>query len=194
MHHSNSKSLPMKKLLLLLMTCVVLQNFSSAQTTVALRIDAGGADATIDNYVPSSNYPNEIELASRAWTIGSVPVVWRSVFKFDLSCIPSNAVIQNASLSLYYATQNGFGNQLQESLTNSNESVLQRITSSWSENTVTWNNQPSITTTDETILPQSTSGTQDYTNLDVTAMVQQMLATVNDGFLLKLTNEVEYAN
>ncbi|MCX6276072.1 MAG: DNRLRE domain-containing protein [Bacteroidetes bacterium] len=174
---------------------LVLFSFSTpAQTTTTFTINANDEDATIDDYNSGGNYPGEIDMVSRAWTISSVPVVWRSVFKFDLSCIPSNAIIQNASLSLYYATQNSYGNQQHESLTNSDESVVQRITSAWTENTVTWNNQPSTTSADQLILPQSTSGTQDYLNMNVTAMVQQMVGSVNNGFLMKLTNEAYYAN
>ena len=182
----------MKKLYLLFFALSALT--AGAQTSISITLNAADEDATIDDYNPAGNYPNEIELASRAWTISSVPTNWRSVFKFNLSCIPPNAIIQHASLSLFYATQNGFGNQQQESLTSSNESVVQRVTSAWAENTVTWNNQPSATTADEVILPQSTSPTQDYTNLDVTAMVQSMVSTTNNGFLLKLTNETYYAN
>jgi hypothetical protein len=70
---------------------------------------------------------------------------------------------------------------------------LQRVTSSWTETTLTWNNQPTATTTDQVILPQSTSGTQDYLNNDVTAMVQQMVSGTNNGFRLRLTNETYYA-
>jgi len=184
----------LKNLFLLPLFLVVITCSSLAQTTATFILDANGEDATIDNYNPSGNYPGEIEMSSRAWTINNVSVVWRNLFKFDLSCIPQGAIVQSASLSLYYAAQNGFNNQLQESLTSSNESVVQRATSAWTENTVTWNNQPTSTGTDEVILPQSTSGTQDYTNLNVTAMVQQMISNVNNGFLLKLTTEVEYAN
>jgi hypothetical protein len=184
----------MKKYSVLCLIALLASLSGGAQTTTTFIINANDEDATIDNYNPAGNYPNEIEYASRAWTISSVPTVWRSVFKFNLSCIPQNAVVQSASLSLYYATQNGFGNQQHESLTSSDESVVQRITSPWFENTVTWNNQPAATNADEVILPQSTAGTQDYTNMDVTAMVQQMVATVNYGFLLKLTTEVQYAN
>lgn len=175
--------------LLVLFSCSTI-----AQTTTTFTINSNGEDATVDDYNSGGNYPNEIDMVSRAWTINSVPVIWRSVFKFDLSCIPANAIVQNASLSLFYAVQNSYGNQQHQSLTNSDESVVQRITSSWSENTVTWNNQPATTSNDELILLQSTSGTQDYLNMNVTAMVQQMISSVNNGFLMKLTNEAYYAN
>ena len=72
---------------------------------------------------------------------------------------------------------------------------MQRVTNSWSENSATWITQPTVTTVDEVILPQSISGTQDYTNIDVTNMVRQMINNNNQnyGFSLKLTNENYYA-
>src|ERR1041385_926589 len=137
-----------------------------ATDCITIILDSNGEDATVDDYGPSNNYPNEIELASRAWTISSAPVTWRSFFKFDLPCGLSNIFVQSAQLSLYYPPVNGFGNDVQSSLSNSNESVLQQVTSAWTENTITWNNQPSSTTTGEVILPQSSSPIQDYTNID----------------------------
>lgn len=185
----------MKKIYTLLFLFILFASVASAQITVTYTLDANSEDATIDNYNPGNNYPNEIELASRAWTISSTPVIWRSLLKFNLSCIPPNATVTSANLNLLYATQNNFGNAQHSSLTSSDESVLQRVTSWWSENTVTWNNQPTATTVDQVILPQSASGTQDYPNLDVTAMVQQMVSypSANFGFLLRLTNETAYA-
>lgn len=161
---------------------------------VTLKIHSTGEDARIDDYQPGVNFPNEIEYYSGAWTIFGTNTIWRNLFKFDLSAIPVNATIQSAGLSLHYATINTYGNALHSSLTNSNESVVQRIITPWTENSVTWNNQPSSTTQDQVILPQSTSGTQDYLNMDVKDMVIQMLPpSMNYGFMLKLTNETPYA-
>jgi hypothetical protein len=185
----------MKKIYFLLLVSASFSFLVSAQTTVTYTLDANSEDATVDNYTPGNNYPNEIEYASRAWTISSTPVTWRSFFKFDLSCIPPNATVVSSTLSLFYANTNNFGNAMHSSLSSSNESLLQRVTSAWTENTVTWNNQPTATATDQVILAQSTSGTQDYPNLDVTAIVQQMVSNpnMNFGFLLRLTNETAYA-
>jgi hypothetical protein len=188
----------MKKLyyltLIFLFTCL----FASAQVTVNISLNSSDEDATIDDYNSGGNYPNEIDYHVSAWTISGTQTIWRNLFKFDLRCIPSNAVIQSARLSLFYADTNSYviyANGEQSSLTNSNESVLQRVTSAWTENTVTWINQPATTTADQVILPQSTSATQDYTNLDVTQMVQLMIGAPanNNGFELKLTNETYYA-
>lgn len=162
-------------------------------STLVLNDD--GEDATIDTYGPSNNYPNEIELDVEAWTIGGTAVTWRSLLKFDLSQIPSNAFLTSANLSLFYADTNNFGNALHSSLTSSNESVIMRVVDPWSENQVTWNNQPSATSQNQVILNQSVTGTDDYTGLDVLSMVQDMLASTNgnQGFMIRLTNETPYA-
>ncbi|MDA3816648.1 MAG: DNRLRE domain-containing protein, partial [Prolixibacteraceae bacterium] len=76
----------------------------------------------------------------------------------------------------------------------SNEAILCRITSPWEENTVTWNNQPSVTTQNQVILPESNSSNQDYLYIDVTNLVMDMLDDPDNshGFLLKLVIEEHY--
>lgn len=166
---------------------------SKGQTSIALTLNAGDEDAAIDDYHPTQNNPNEIEYNQAGWTISGVPVSWRSVFRFNLSSIPSGAIVQSARLSLYYANPNTYGNAPQQSLTHSNECVVRRITSSWTESTVNWNNQPSTTSQDELSLAQSTDSAQDYLNLDVTAMVQEMVNSVNNGFMIQMIDESPYA-
>ena len=177
------------------MVCLIDISLTTAQTTVSFTIDASGEDATIDNYYPNSNTPNDIDYNTCGWTISGRPVVWRNFFRFDLTCIPPNATILNADLNLYYAAVNNYGNTRHSSLSHSNKAILSRLTSYWSENTVTWNTQPSATNIDEIIFQQSQSGTQDYINMDVKDIVQNMVSVPNGnfGFRLKLENESKYA-
>jgi len=49
-----------------------------------------------------------------------------------------------------------------------NTSYLQRTTSVWDATTVTWNNQPAVTSTNQVTLLASQNKTQDYL-VDVTA-------------------------
>jgi hypothetical protein len=115
------------------------------------------------------------------------------VLGFDLSFIPANAVIQNANLSLYaWDRTDGMGQH--QALSGPNGFWLQRITSSWDEASVTWNHQPTVTTTNQAVLPESVSPTQDYTNIDVTAMVQDMVQNPSAGYgmLLRLQDEAYY--
>lgn len=186
----------MKKIYALLVLTLFVQLDLNAQTTVLITMDSNGEDAYIDNFNTSGNYPDEIEFCSGAWTINGTPVFWRNFMNFDLTLIPANAVITDARLSLFYAPSNEFDSvNGHQSLTNSNQSVLQRITSPWSEHSINWNNQPSTTTQNEVILQQSTSGFQDYTNIDVTGLVQDMISNKPQayGFALHLSNEQYYS-
>ena len=176
----------------LLVAVLIFSSFVlNAQTTISLRLDPNGADAAVDDWYPNGNYPNETDYCSGTWTINGTQVSWRSFLKFDLSMIPPGSIVNSAHLSLYYANPNSFNDQHQ-SLTSSNESVLQRVLDPWQENLVAWNNQPNVTSIDQVILPQSTSGTQDYTNMDVSAMVQEMVNSGNYGFGLRQVNEMPY--
>ena len=186
----------MKKIYTLILIWFCLGFTSYAQTTVLITMDSNGEDAYIDNWNTSGNYPDEIDFCSGAWTINGTPVIWRSFMNFDLTQIPANATIVDARLSLYYNPANTFDQvNGHQSLTNSDQSVLERVTSPWSEHSITWNNQPTTTTQNEVIFPQSTSGFQDYTNMDVTAMVQDMISNKPEayGFALHLSTEQYYA-
>jgi len=185
----------MKKNYFLFFAFLLFSLFVSAQTTVTFTLGKESEDAQVCNYNSGLNYPNEVEYASRSWTIYGTPYIWRNFLKFDLSSIPTNATIDSAKLSLYYAPTNAFGNAPHSSSISSNESVLQHVTSAWTENTVTWDNQPTSTMANQVILPESISGTQDYPNMNVTVMVQQMISnpSINFGFCLKLTNEAGLA-
>lgn len=155
---------------------------------------AAGKDAYLDSRTSSSNYANHTELAGTAWTCGFNPCNARGIFQFDLSSIPIGVNVINARLSLYANTvaENGNGIAMQ----GGNEAVLRRVTSSWAENTVTWNNVPSTTTLNEVTLQQSSTAFQNYLNIDVKNIVQDMVnnPTTSFGFLLKLVNEVPYSS
>ncbi len=110
----------------------------------------------------------------------------RALVKFDLSAIPAGATIISAKLNLYALGPSG---TLQGHTGTNNSCKLQRITQSWGENTVTWNNQPTTSTQNEVLLPVSTGALQDYLNIDVLNLVNDMIAFNNEGFLLKQTNE-----
>ncbi len=74
----------------------------------------------------------------------------------------------------------------------SNDAVLQRIISPWTED-VAWSNQPTTTSSNEVTLAQDTISNQDYI-LDVTSLLQDIIADPNNsfGFLLKLNTETPY--
>jgi len=184
----------MKKTLQLSLILIMIFKLANAQTVVTLQPNnTTGVDAIISSYPAqaSLNYGSHAEFNAVGWTVSGTPVVARSLLYFNLSAIPQSALITSALLSLYYdsASSNGGGVH-----SGSNAAYLKRVTASWTENAVTWNNQPSTTTANQVSLPASTSGTQDYTNIDVTIMLTDMIAnpSTNYGFMLQLQNENFY--
>lgn len=148
------------------------------------------------------NFGTEETLWMKDWTwnaIGCSGGTIRSLLCFtELSNIPSNAVIVSATLRLYGVTSDrntsypGAPASYYE-----NTVVVQQITSPWNENTVTWNTQPSTTTANQFIIPQSTSQYNwNYTNSssELVAMVQNMVSGNNYGFMLRLQTEQHYRN
>nr|WP_294862340.1 DNRLRE domain-containing protein [uncultured Fluviicola sp.] len=165
-------------------------NFSIAQTTVTFQPDGTvGKDAVIhDASYADLNFGTADHIEAAAWTYSGEQGKLRSVFAFtELSSIPANATITSASLSLYAMDQTPWQHS---SLSGSNDGWIERVTSVWDESTVTWNNQPTTTIQNRVSLAQSTSATQDYLNIDLTNLVQDIIdASSNYGFLVKLNTE-----
>lgn len=166
---------------LYLIVCLFLAQSIQAQILVLQPGAAAGKDAEIFNLQPSVNLAGDL-IRSNAWTFSGDAGVVRGLFQFDLSGIPAGAYIVSAHLDLYSPNAPSI-----EFHSGANESILQRITSSWQEVTVTWNNQPSTTTQNQIYLAESTADYQDYLQIDVTDMMRDMIADPanSHGFLLR---------
>jgi hypothetical protein len=112
----------------------------------------------------------------------------RALIDFNLSAIPPGATIISAHLNLYAVGP--FGSLPGHTGTN-NSCYLQRVTQSWAENSVTWNNQPPASIQNQVTLAASANSTQDYLNINVTNLVIDMINNQGNsfGFLLKLVNQ-----
>jgi CSLREA domain-containing protein len=137
-------------------------------TTITLSADA---DAWIDQGSPSSNKGTDSILKVNAKSSNNN----RTLVRFALPASPpAGCVVQSATLRLYAASWT----------TNRTLQVL-RINASWSENGVTWSNQPATTGTAAT----TTSG-NGYRQWTVTEQVQAMYAAgANHGFLVRDATE-----
>ncbi|MDM8536817.1 DNRLRE domain-containing protein [Desulfobacterales bacterium HSG17] len=161
--------------------------------TLTLQPD-DGIDAHLSSLYPDQNYGDHQDLNAAAWTSRRSLSNVRNVILFEgIDSIPPGAQILSAKLSLFNnpTASNGFLNGEHSSYSGSNESVIKRVTSQWYEYDVTWNTQPSTTSLNEAIVPQSTNPNQDY-EIDVTDMVNDMINFRNFGFLLKLETEIRY--
>ncbi len=173
-----------------MLLAIFFANNMIAQVTLNLHPNAtNGIDALIDNSSATTNYGTSPDLAAWAWTSGGITIA-RGLLKFDLSSIPSTATITSATLSLYCNT----ASSVTQLNSGANACLLQRITSTWTESGVTWNNQPTTTTVNQDTLAQSTSTTQNYPSIDVRNLVIDMInnPSTSFGFMMKLITESTY--
>ncbi len=108
----------------------------------------------------------------------------RSLFEFDLSSIPSNAVISSATLQLYGSGHNP--------LSRTNDSYLSLNNAAWDESTITWNNHPGDDASVTPIYMAGTTSSSQNLNLDVKTHIQKWVQNPasNFGWKLKLADEV----
>ena len=176
----------------LIIICVSI-NFGLYAQVQTLTLQPGpseGKDALIRDDFASSNFGEDVNFTSNAWTVGGNPCVLRSLVFFDLSAIPVSATVISAKLSLYCNLTSGIY-QLQYG---DNASYLLRMTQDWNENTVTWMNQPGTSNSGKVLILSSTSQTQDYPDIDVTVPVQGMVSdpSSNFGWMIQLVTEELY--
>ncbi len=132
------------------------------------------------------------DIPIEAWTRSSESLTIREIIKFDLSSIPQGAEISSATLSLYSDPNPVNGNMVDANYGNNNSMFVQQVTSDWSPATITWFNQPTVTTTDQVNIPTTALSFLDL-NLDVTAMTTKMIMNnANYGYYLRLQQESIY--
>ncbi|TET53573.1 MAG: DNRLRE domain-containing protein, partial [Actinobacteria bacterium] len=119
--------------------------------------------------------------------------LYRPLLKFDLSSVPSNALITKATLNLDIVNSEPWGAE------NTGIAVTaHKVTSSWDENTVTWDTMPSFDTASAATQivfgytyyphpPNDKSADLQWTSDDLTTLVTGWHAgtTANNGLLLK---------
>jgi len=127
-------------------------------------------DACIQQTSPNNNYGTGPELAIRNYGGGSW--AFYSLIKFDLSPIPSDADIITAKLWCYFS--DWYDNDPA-----GNSAVLYRLLGDWDEGAVTWNNQPSASSSSSasSTIPSSTGVWMQWT---VTNDVQSFVDGTNN--------------
>jgi len=152
-------------------------------------------------YAPYNLNANPV-LNAVSWTyyaVGGTPGVGRTYIKFiGLDGMPDSAIILSAKLSLYGIDQNiylpaGNSGYPGSPYALDNNCWLKRVTTDWNPDSLTWNNAPPTTDINKAAVPASTTQwNNDAKDIDVTALVDDMLNTQNYGFCLQLQTEVTY--
>jgi hypothetical protein len=200
----------MKKKRLSLLKCLIamllpVAGFSQVtQTEMTFKPDAcRGKDTWVENIngVPSyatRNFGSYDQIAAAAWTfsgLGGQDGYLRALIDFaDLQSIPQGTTVSYAYLSLYGVPTSGL---IGSGSYGSNACYVQRVTSAWDESTVTWNTQPSITTTNQVTLPGSNGVQWNYhvIDLNITTLLQDIInlpPAQRYGLSIRLQSEVYY--
>ena len=169
--------------------------------TLTLQPGSEGKDGYIDTNNPDYPGGETNNINALAWTNSGKEVYARSLIDFDLSQIPENSTIVSAYLSLYNNPISGNCNG-KHSTDGSHDSLngddngtyLRRITSSWEESTITWNNQPTTTSVAEVAIRPSTEAHEDFLDIDITPLIQEIInnKTTSYGMMLMLQTEEYY--
>lgn len=141
-----------------------------------------GSHSGNQNYVP--------ELPVNVWEYGGL-IVTRSFLKFP-KLFKLDSTLHIVSAKLYLHPPKDFLNHPQGN-TGANECKIQRIISkNWSEDGLTWDNQPKgVTDEDIAYIPATTKQWTYAPVIDITPAIQKMVArqVYNYGFRITLTNE-----
>jgi hypothetical protein len=183
----------------------------SGYTKLVLQPGEGvGQDTWIDffNGEDSALYNNDNagsidQFKCNVWTMLGGVVKERTLIRFDeLSQVPSQSQLIEAKMFLYGLSESPIhlpqGNSYYPgspyNVYGPNDIYVQKITSPWDENSVTWNTRPSTTVEAESLIPPSKSQWNNNTSVDVTKMVRYFVnnSSVNYGFMLSFTNENIY--
>ncbi len=170
------------KLFSVLIIIVFTSEFSISQSSISIRLSSEtGQDCNVASYIPNTPLPEYPDIVAAAWTYHGEFNLWRPLFKFNLTEIPSGSVITGAYLSLYANPT-----PCSDPHTGVNKSYIRKVTSPWDQNTVTWETQPDFSTVNQAELHESTFPGEDYLNIDVTEMVRDMVAnpSANYGFVI----------
>ena len=147
---------------------------NEAQGVTSCTVDASFnsiADTWADESKPTTNKGTDTVMLVRSWQSAKDA---RSFVEFDVSSIPSGSTVNTATLTLCATKVPSSARTID----------LHRITASWVETTLTWNNQPGVagSVTDSATTP----GSPACMTWDVAADVQLWIdGTANEGWRAK---------
>ncbi len=147
------------------------------ETIVIQPEEGSSADARVSSEFPNNNY------ATRVLRVGvDEGKILRTFIKFDLGSIPSGATVEGATLTLHAGGVNGVDGWDSSTLR------VHRVSSSWSEQTITWNNQASF---EPAVLASESFPHPGWYDFDVKTTVQVWVegGDANNGFVLKVAAE-----
>lgn len=142
--------------------------------TVYIEYDSCSVNIIQSNQ-PNSVYPFAENFAALTWICDSFPCITKTMMNLYLGQVPGNAHILDARMSLYSDHTSGLGFYNHPTYGPANRGTIKRVTEYWNSSAVTWNTQPQTTKINQAYLHSSNSDNQDYPDINITGMVQDMI-------------------
>lgn len=147
----------------------------------------------------TSNQGNVDYIEANAWTWMSTPAIIRALFEFNFTPIENiGCNVQKAVMVLYHPTNVSGEFHCGDTSTlhpcDSNNLIVNRISQSWDEMTINWNNQPSVSNTiqeqDYVSVGDNSAPYLTY-EIDITGMVNYWIANPDSNFGLRIALATE---
>lgn len=183
--------------ILLTLLFYLADTLQAQQQTITISAGSDWEDAVISKntlsgyeYVANANYGNYIRIGANAWTHSGNPTYRRTLIRFSLEHIPTGSTVNSAVLYLYSDPSAGGAWDQNSQLSGSNAFFLEKITQAWDESVVTWNTQPSTTSTGRIWVGASTS-TNENRQVNIASLVQGWVNDPANNFGMKMLLENE---
>lgn len=184
-HGSNnvSSSMLLHIMILVLIFVLAFPLITLADTTTL----SSSADTIVMESYPTQNFGTSLDQIGIS---GSAGYRSRAYVKFNLSSIPSGSTINSVTLKLYCKRCYTAG-------ASSISIALKSVGGTWTETGLTWNNQPSLSSTLSAVQNFSSTGWHEWNSSSFSAiktLVQRWISgtETNNGFRLQLNDESLY--
>lgn len=150
-----------------------------AQTVTIQPSPADGKDAHVEEVIPDTNLGPSDKIWVGEWGGGQLN---RAYLQFNLSSIPTTAVVLDAELGLYYHNSSG---------AQPVDIGAHKVTSVWNDGTITWNAQPTSAPIQEYVLTVPAAPTNSFVFWSIDDLVQGWSdgSIANYGVVLKDIDE-----
>ncbi len=149
-------------------------------------------DTDISSLFANTSFERNKYMVPYSWSQFGTPETRRSLLQFDLSSLPTNAIVDSAFLSLSFSQKFVQDSPPFTGHFGSNSLEIRRITQDWTASTATWTNQPTTTNNNVVNVSAATSQSQDYPKINVKNLVIDQFTNTNFGFMIKHQIEAPY--
>jgi len=178
----------MRTKLIIIMILLFNNCFSQSSNLISIRPGPENSkDADVWNIFPDSVFDYVSHFDAVAWTYNGNYSVIRGFIKFDIPQLPPNSTLDSARLYLYYNPNSPNNGGLNAGANSFN---IHEVNAPWNSNSLTWNNQPNVSTIRSYFIVGPNANPLDLVlNVDSSVLSWINNPTSNQGWRLSLNSE-----